>query len=325
MVDRKRDHIELALHSQANSLQQDTRFNYEPLLSGHRSIPDLSVTFLGKKLKYPIWISSMTGGTARGKIINRHLAQLAKNFGLGMGLGSLRPLLSGNQFFKDFDIRDDIGNDLPLYGNLGIAQLEELLTNNNLGILNDLVGRLRLDGLFIHLNPLQEFLQPEGDRFKSSPLQILEQSLAQLSFPVLVKEVGSGMGPLSMNSLAALPIAGIELGAWEGTNFAQLELMRQSGRNAEVFKGLTNIGHCAIEMINTANNFSRPMPLILSGGVKNFLDGFYLREKCHQPCVYGMASRLLPFVEDFAVLTEYMQAEIEGLIFAHQFLRVKES
>lgn len=324
MSDRKKDHIELALQSQRQSIDYDPRFTYEPLLGHHQQKISLARSFLGKQVQYPIWISSMTGGTEKAKMINYRLAKLANHFGLGMGLGSLRPLLESPLFFADFDIRSTLGDSLPLYGNLGVAQVEQLLRSKQTDRLSKIVEKLRLDGLFIHINPLQEFLQPEGDRFNRSPLETICEALKVFHFPLMIKEVGSGMGPKSMAELWNLPIAGLEFGAWGGTNFALLELLRQSPQKKQIYGNFANIGHDAMEMVKTANHFQKPLPVIISGGVKDFLDGYYLLQQSKHPAVYGMASRLLSMIDDEVKLYEYMQSEIEGLIFAHQFLRIRE-
>src|SRR5690606_7709496 len=112
-----------------------------------------------------LWISSMTGGTKEALQINRNLAQAANEFGLGFGLGSCRSLLTENTRFHEFDLRSMIGDELPFFANLGVAQVEELIAKKELNRLHDMVEKLRADGLIIHINPLQEWFQPEGDRF----------------------------------------------------------------------------------------------------------------------------------------------------------------
>src|SRR4029453_6119933 len=106
--------------------ETDSRFRYEPMLSSHPSQDlDLSISFLGKILKAPLWVSSMTGGTELALTINHRLAASCAKYGLGMGLGSCRPLLDNLNRIKDFDVRNIIGPDLPLFANLGIAQVEQ--------------------------------------------------------------------------------------------------------------------------------------------------------------------------------------------------------
>ena len=111
----------------------------------------------------------MTGGTGQARTINRNLAQACGEFSLGMGLGSCRPLLKSDKYFEDFNLRPIIGDKAPFYANIGIAQLEELIREDALYRIIDLVDKLQACGLIIHVNPLQEWFQPEGDRFCEAP------------------------------------------------------------------------------------------------------------------------------------------------------------
>ncbi len=124
---RKKDHIDLAFKSQVRKDALDSRFYYEPILSGHpRNDIDLSVNILDSVLKIPIWVSSMTGGTEMAQTINTNLAKACEEFGMGMGLGSCRSLLDSNERLSDFAMRQYMPNQ-PLYANLGVAQVEELI------------------------------------------------------------------------------------------------------------------------------------------------------------------------------------------------------
>ena len=229
---RKKDHIELALNSQESSL--DKRFIYEPVHGNHLGKLNVELDLASKSMKYPLWISSMTGGTEYAGEINHNLARACAEFGLGMGLGSCRSLLYSDEYLADFDVRSTIGNERPLFGNLGIAQIEELMHSGELGRVEELMEKLRIDGLIIHINPLQEWLQPEGDRISVDPIITLQRFLDALPIPVIVKEVGQGMGYQSLQSLLNLPLEALDFGAHGGTNFSKLELSRsnEEDRNA---------------------------------------------------------------------------------------------
>ena len=127
---RKQDHIEMAFASQVIQQELDHRFYYEPLLNPHPQKTDLSLDFLDKSMKVPIWVSSMTGGTKMARIINHNLARACGEFGMGMGLGSCRSLLYSDEYLPDFAVRSLIGPDYPLFANLGIAQLEQLIAKD---------------------------------------------------------------------------------------------------------------------------------------------------------------------------------------------------
>ena len=279
---RKRDHIELAFQSQIKKQELDKRFYYEPLLSAHpkeQSLP--TIQFLGKEMKVPIWVSSMTGGTEWAKIINHNLARACKDFGMGMGLGSCRSLIYENHTFDDFNVRPTLGAQLPLYANLGIAQIEQLVVRNEFFLIDKLLDCLQADGLIIHVNPFQEWLQPEGDRFEKPPIETIITCLEKLSRPIIVKEVGQGMGYESLKALYQLPLEAIDFAANGGTNFAKLELLRSDPVKQTIFEELAHIGHSAIDMVEMSNQLIKELgdkmackQVIISGGVTGFLDGY---------------------------------------------------
>jgi isopentenyl-diphosphate delta-isomerase len=330
LSDRKQDHIDLAFKADMANQGPDSRFYYEPLLSAHPEQSLAPVSFVGKTLKAPIWVSSMTGGTEKAFLINTRLAKACSKYGLGMGLGSCRPLLLGLDRIKDFDVREIIGPDLPLYANLGIAQVEKLLLDQQVDRVIRMVELLKADGLIIHVNPLQEWLQPEGDRLAYPPVHTIQQFLTHVSFPVIVKEVGQGMGPESIMAAIQLPIAALEFAAHGGTNFSRLELLRADPQARDAYEPLSQVGHTANEMIDWINMFSvNPSSIqcrqfIISGGIKDFLDGYYFRQKLNWPSVYGMASQFLKYAnESQEALDEFIYRQIRGLQLAHAYLQIK--
>ena len=218
----------------------------------------------------------------------------------GMGLGSLRPVLDDKSRFHDFDLRKYIGKDRPFFGNLGIAQIEKALEEKSSFKIHDLISKLDADGLVIHVNPLQEYLQPEGDRFKRPPIETIEEFLEQVNYQIIVKEVGQGMGKRSLKALLQLPIDALELAAFGGTNFSKLELLRSDEISREVLQDFIFVGHSASEMISEINLIlsqgrSKCDQFILSGGIESLLDGFYLGKQCQGKSIIGMASRFLKY------------------------------
>ncbi len=326
---RKKDHIELAFKSQTARPEMDDRFHYEPMLRPHPKGGVPPLTILGKKHRIPLWVSSMTGGTKLAGTINRNLATACNEFGMGMGLGSCRIILEDDSFFEDFNMRSLIGDDLPLWANLGIAQMEELLESNRLNLASDLVNKLRADGLIIHVNPMQEWFQPEGDVLQHSPLETIRRVLEVFPFPLIVKEVGQGIGPESLRELLRLPLQAIEFAAFGGTNFAKVELLRDENASRGLFEPLSMIGEDVYSMLDMVNHLvEKEEPacreLILSGGVKTFLDGYYLVKKSKLPAVYGMASTFLQYArEDYAPLREFIQTQVEGLEMAYSYLTIR--
>jgi len=330
MENRKKAHIELALTSQLSVTDLDSRFYYEPLLSGHNSHPWQKFPFIDKKLQVPVWVSSMTGGTELALKINTNLARACKEFGMGMGLGSCRAILSDNTLFHDFNMRPVIGNDLPLFANLGISQIEQLLENKNEFQAEELVKRLQADGLIIHINPMQEWIQPEGDRIIHPPIETIKRFIDRTKIKLIIKEVGQGMGPESLLELMKLPLAAIEFGAFGGTNFARLELMRTTEAEQQAFTPLSTIGHTADEMVNFVNDIiergetTECRQVIVSGGLKSFLDGYYLIRKIKVPAIYGQASSMLKYArESYEDLYKYVDLQIKGLKLAYNYLSVR--
>lgn len=329
MQDRKKDHINLAFESQTYSKENDKRFYYEPLLNGHPTGLK-PISFLGKTLNAPIWISSMTGGTKLAGKINRNLAQAAAEFGLGMGLGSCRCLLEKDACFEDFNVRPIIGDNLPLYANLGVGQIEQLIASKKIALVEKMIEKLRADGLIIHVNPLQEFFQPEGDRFDAPPIKTIKRFLELTDIKIIVKEVGQGMGRASLEELLKLPIEAIDFAALGGTNFSKLELLRNSNDFIEELAPLKNVGHTADEMLEMINDLVvgnkevKVKQLIVSGGIGTFLDGYELINKSKLLAIYGQGSAFLKYAtQDYKSLRKYIETQIKGLEMAYAYLRIK--
>jgi isopentenyl-diphosphate delta-isomerase len=194
-----------------------------------------------------------------------------------------------------------------------------------------MIDRLKADGLVVHINPLQEWLQPEGDFITNSPLDTLARLFDIISFPVIIKEVGQGMGPESIAAILKLPVAAMELAAHGGTNFSKLELLRSTGQQREVFEPVSRIGHPVSDMISWINEYMEEdsedilcRQFIISGGVRDFLDGYYWMNKIKAPAVYGQASGFLKYAaESQEALDDYIMSQIRGLQLAQHYLKVK--
>ncbi len=328
--DRKLAHIQLAFDSQTGKSEQDKRFVYEPMISAHPSEEPASFSFAGKTMRAPIWVSSMTGGTGVAKTINKNIARACREFGLGMGLGSCRKILFDKTYWDDFDVRDDIGDEQPFWANLGIAQIEILLKEKNEQAIVDLVGSLRADGLFVHVNPLQEWFQPEGDRIERSPIETVQELLQKIDTPIIVKEVGQGIGKESLKELLKLPLEAIEFAAYGGTNFSKLEMLRDDPQQYELFHPFAFVGQTAYQMVCSVNELLGEMEpackqLIISGGVKNYLDGYHLVSLSKLPAVYGMASSVLKRATgEYNDLKEYLENQVKGYQLAQAYLRLNQ-
>lgn len=328
--DRKKDHIDLAIASRTLTKEKDDRFYYEPLFAVHPSEEeDILSIFMDKPFGAPIWVSSMTGGTGIAKIINKNLAIACKDFHLGMGLGSCRKILFSDEHIEDFAVRKYIG-DQPLYANLGIAQINDLINDGQVNVIGELIKKLEADGLIVHINPIQEWLQPEGDIISGrTPLQLIETLLDQLDINIIVKEVGQGFGPKSLKALMSLPLVAIEFGAFGGTNFAKLENLRDP--KTDSIDPICFVGHDSSEMIDLVHQILasdtssiRCKSFIISGGVKDYLDGYYYNEKLIAPSIYGQAAGFLKHAhENYDQLAHYVDQQVKGYKFAMRYLTLK--
>ena len=319
---RKHEHIDLALNSQSPKDSKIKAFYYEPATSFPGKTNIAPTLIAGKKVTAPFWISSMTGGTVKTGQMNKILAKAAKTIGAGIGLGSCRIALEDPKSIPMFDIRKELGDELPLFTNLGIAEVEKILRDKNVKSLTALNENLQADGLIIHINPLQELLQPEGSCHQLSPLETIKNLLNQVDFPLIVKEVGQGFGPESLKELLKLNLEAIELAGFGGTNFSTIENKR-SGTNHPSLEALTSVGHSADEMITWINEASEIncKNIIVSGGIKNALEGRYFNSLCKLPTLYGIASRLLePTCSSLEDLIEYLTIELKSYKIAADFL-----
>ncbi|MBT4790784.1 MAG: isopentenyl-diphosphate delta-isomerase, partial [Halobacteriovoraceae bacterium] len=253
-----------------------------------------------------------------------------KDFGTGMGLGSCRHLLHDQARFDDFNIKPLMG-DAPLYTNFGIAQIEQLLIDKKISRLNTVTQSLKADGIIFHVNPLQEWVQPEGDKYIRPAIETITQALPLMDYPVIVKEVGQGFGPNSLKSLMSMPLAAIELAGFGGTNFTILEQARLTGVNSS--KSLLKnefgmIGHDAQQMIEWLNELNlcdcSCKEVIISGGIQSGLQGHALMSQLKFSSIFGMASTLLQYAQgEYQVLYDYMEQLKESLLVANSFLGEK--
>ncbi len=360
---RKNHHLAHALAAQTSSSLKDSRFDYEPglYMSGH-SETDFTYKFkrkfFQKNLSYPIFVSSMTGGATNGKSINQNLAKLCREFGLGMGLGSLRPFLDNpKKFLEDFHIRSLAGDETPLFGNIGLAQVESMVFKKSPISTKDFFENIRpleLDGIFLHVNILQEWFQDKGDQFNQNPLRTMREFVSHPScnIPVIIKEVGHGYGPRTMEEFLRLPISGIEFASFGGTNFSLVEKLsntsntsnssNSSNPNSE-YDPLIYVGHDYDEMLDfyfqllTRDHLKEKQlmskQVIVSGGVKHALDAHYILLRHHSMvlkglaspdhlCV-GMAKNFMEQALDYSALVQYTENFLKSLDQARQLLFLK--
>jgi isopentenyl-diphosphate delta-isomerase len=236
---------------------------------------DLSCTVLGRRLRAPILVGAMTGGTERTGAINRTLAQAAARVGVGMALGSQRPMLVDPSVRDSFAVRG-AAPDLPLLvGNLGAVQLRK-----GVGVeaLRRLVHDVGADAINLHLNALQEAIQPEGDTTFAGLRDRITEAALGLDVPVLVKEVGAGLSERAARKLVDLPIAGLEVAGTGGTSWAAVEAYRAAPDDARRAIGLRLAGFgvptpVSLRIVRRLVDERAPGKIVVaSGGLRTGMD-----------------------------------------------------
>jgi isopentenyl-diphosphate delta-isomerase len=220
---RKSEHLRVCIEEdvefqQLTSGLEKYRFTHCCLPELDRSDIELGTTFLGKSLKAPILISSMTGGTELAHLVNTRLATVAQRYGLAMGVGSQRIALEQPELAPTFAVRS-LAPDILLLANLGAVQL-----NYGCGLEDclKLVELLEADALILHLNPLQEWVQSGGDSNFKGLLAKIQQICAQLPVPVIAKEVGNGISAVMAKQLIEAGVAAIDVAGAGGTSWAKV-------------------------------------------------------------------------------------------------------
>lgn len=271
---RKADHIRICLeqdvqfHSNTNGLER-YRFTHSCLPELDCSEIDLKTTFLGKHLGAPLLISSMTGGTEQAGIINRRLACVAQHYKIAMGVGSQRVAVEKPEVASTFAVRS-LAPDILLFANLGAVQL-----NYEYGLDQCLrvVDLLEADALILHLNPLQECIQPKGDTNFRGLLDKISNLCALIPVPVIAKEVGNGICAAMAEKLLSAGVAAIDVAGAGGTSWAKVESERaKTAMQRRLGMTFADWGLPTAECITSIREVAPLVPLIASGGLRHGLD-----------------------------------------------------
>ena len=266
---RKADHIALALQ-QKHQAQQRSGFDqlcFEPNPLPQMDLKDVALNghFLDQAVSAPLLIGAMTGGCENGELINQHLAEAAQACNIPMALGSQRAALEQG---LDQNIRRWAPSAI-LLSNVGGTQLQQ----HGLELAQRAVESVHANALIIHLNPLQELIQPNGDRDWNLVLEAIANCISRLEVPIIVKEVGSGIGPSSAKKLMDAGVQWIEVAGRGGTNWASIELDRNSSeREREIAAPFINWGMDTIDLLPAVHHACPALKLIGSGGVRHGLD-----------------------------------------------------
>lgn len=283
LVQRKEDHIDLVLAQRTVadipnfSGQTVSSHCFDTVQLTHVAMPevafddiDLSAKFLGHTLSLPCMISSMTGGPTRAEIINAHLAEAAAELNIALGVGSQRVALeTGADAGLARSIRHRAPH-IPLFANLGAVQL-----TGNLGLdgAKKAVDMLEANGLIIHFNPLQELLQPGGDRDWRGILNQVQKLTRSLDVPVIAKEVGFGISGRIAERLIEAGVKAIDVAGCGGTDFATVELARNGDPLIqEIGASLAGWGLDTVTCLRQIRHSKLPGDVVASGGIRHGVD-----------------------------------------------------
>ena len=274
VASRKADHVRINLEEDVAAKGIGSGFDDYYFL--HCALPELnldqvdpSTELFGRRLSAPLLISCMVGGTERAAALNRVLAQVAQRLHLAMGLGSGRILLEDPDVLKTFDVRP-IAPDVLLFANLGAIQL-----NKGYGVdhCRRLVDALRADALVLHLNVLQEAVQPEGDTCFAGLLAKIGELCRRLDVPVVVKEVGWGIAPDAVRVLVDAGVAAVDVAGAGGTSWSEVERRRITEPwRARVAAAFAGWGIPTAECLRRAGQVAPEARIFASGGIRNGID-----------------------------------------------------
>lgn len=311
---RKREHIETVLGEDVTAKGVTTGF--ELFQFDHCALPeisldqvDLSVELFGRRLAAPLLISSMTGGTERAHAINLNLAEAAQALGIAMAVGSQRAAIEQGALAESYRVRR-AAPDILLFANIGAVQL-------NYGFGTDQARRavdmIEADALFLHLNPLQEAVQAEGDRDWRGLLNKIEGLISTLEVPVVVKEVGAGISGATARRLADVGVAAIDVAGAGGTSWSEVEANRQPDPfTRQVAHGFVGWGIPTAFALMAVREAVPEIPIFASGGLRNGIDAAKAIRLGASLC--GLAAPVLgSATEDAQAVQQHMAVCIQEL------------
>jgi len=275
---RKRDHVELTVKKDVSFKVKTSGFEEWEFI--HNALPeinfseiDTSTTFLGKKLSFPFLISCMTGGYPEAETINRQLAEVCEEYHLAMGVGSQRQAMENTAFHKSFSVARKSAPSIPLIGNIGAPEVAALQNISSIQKLADLIGA---DAFAVHLNPLQEFLQPEGNTNFRGVLNGIEKLVKNLSIPVIVKEIGAGISFDVAKRLTNVGVRYIDVAGAGGTSWAGVEILRRRDTKEANWDSFWDWGirttDALQEVVPLKKNILPNLTIISSGGISNGIE-----------------------------------------------------
>lgn len=270
---RKREHLKLCLTDDVQFKSKTNGFEKYDFI--HYAITEVEIDkinfetkFFNKKIKYPFLISCMTGGTTEAENINTHLAIVAEELKIPIGVGSQRQALESNKFLDSYKTIRKNAPSIPVLGNIGAAQVVNL---KNIVQIQKLVDLIDADAMVIHLNPLQELLQKEGESNFKGLRKAIQKIAIKLEVPVIVKEVGAGISLEAAKKLLDSGVKGIDVAGAGGTSWAGVEMLRnKSNIDSVLWDWGLPTSYCLREINKLKKNYN--FLLIGSGGINTSAD-----------------------------------------------------
>lgn len=274
--ERKREHIEICLKEYVDSRTVSTGF--EDVVLVHKALPevdydevDTRVEFLGHELSAPLLIDAISGGIEDAYVLNSNLASIAQELNLGMVVGSQRIALESPGAKESFRVVRERAPNSLIIANIGIAQL----ISGGVDLAKECVEMVRANALSIHLNPLQELLQAEGDRKFKGGLEVIKRAVEELDVPVIVKETGAGISPEVARKLEGVGVAAINVSGVGGTSWAAVEHYRNLRRGnkllALIAETFWDWGLPTAFLVKVISETVK-IPVVASGGVRTGID-----------------------------------------------------
>lgn len=276
--ERKISHLEICRDREVGSKEKTTHLSDVELV--HNALPelnfedlDLSVGFFGKTLSVPIIISAMTGGHPETKKVNENLAKAARDLGIGMCVGSQRAAIENPKLEDSFFVVRKVSNEIFVMANIGAAQL---LSPKAVDLAETAIEMINADALAVHLNPLQELVQPGGDTQYKGVLKSLLRIVASIKKPIIVKETGCGISRNVAKKLLGTGVSAIDVAGAGGTSWAAVEYhnatLQGDNMKAGVAETFWDWGIPTAMSLCEVSSLSSKVKIIASGGIRNGLD-----------------------------------------------------
>ncbi|MEQ8189384.1 MAG: type 2 isopentenyl-diphosphate Delta-isomerase [Candidatus Eremiobacterota bacterium] len=307
---RKDSHIHVALNKPIE--YRDRKNGFEKYEFSHLAFPSVDFNkinteteFIGKKLKVPLMITAITGGTDAGKKINKNLARACQKMGVALGLGSQRILFTYPEVIDTFYVRDE-GPDIFLLGNIGIHHIREF----GLEACKEIVREINADGLAVYLNPLHEVSQEKGNPEYGGLQEILKGFCEEFPFPVIIKETGNGISFDTAQRLKDIKISAIDTAGAGGTSCIIMEYyLQNSNLRKNILEPFLNWGISTADSLLQVRKVFPSLPVIASGGIRNGTE-------CARAISLGadIAGMALPFIKPATVSAQEVEEKLFEII-----------